>query len=182
MLITRPHPALALLVIFLLALAAVDLLRHRIPNRITVPAALLAVLLNALAAGGVGALHSLEGLLVGLATFMPLFVTGGFSAGDVKAMAAVGAFLGPTGALLAALCSLMAGMFGGLLILLSATGTEAVRAMFRRWTFRAYVLCATGTRAHIHPAPDDAAMRRFPFGAAIACGTIVFLIWNAYHG
>lgn len=182
MLITRLPPTLAVLVIFLLVLVAVDLLWHRIPNRITVSAALVAVLLNALTAGDVGALRSVEGLAVGLATFMPLFLTGGFSAGDVKAMAAVGAFLGPMGALFAALWSLTAGTLGGLLILLSAAGPGALRAMFQRWTLRAYVLCTTGARAHISAAPDDAAMRRFPFGAAIACGTIASLIWNAYHG
>lgn len=161
---------------FVTVLAVTDFRTHRIPNRLTLPAAVVALLINLAIAGPSGALRSGGGLLVGLALFFPLFLGGGFGAGDVKGMAAVGAFLGPAGVLLAGCWTLIAGLLGALVFLLATGGLTAVRSMLGRWVFRAYVLCTTGCRAHIEAPPGDPARRRFPYGFAIACGTAAALL------
>jgi len=160
------------------ALVAVsDLATHRIPNVLTVPGAALGLVLNGAFFGAGGLLHAAEGLLVGLSVFLPFFLARGFGAGDIKAMAAVGAYLGPHGALFAALWTLVAGRVGGVVMLVLAR-PAALAGMARRWMFRAYVLCATGSRARIEPEPDDPTRRRFPYGLAIACGTLIILVWS----
>lgn len=156
---------------FVTVLAITDLRSHRIPNRLTVPAALIALLVNVGIAGLDGALHSGAGLLTGLAVFLPLFLGGQFGAGDVKGMAVVGAFLGPYSVIIAAAWTLVAGLLMGLLFLFAAGGYRAVRSMFGRWIFRASVLCTTGHRPNLEVPAGDPARRRFPYGFAIACGT-----------
>ena len=170
------------LTVFVALVAVLDLTTHRIPNRLTVSAAAIAFGINSLAAGAIGALHSAEGLAAGLAIFLPMFLAGGTGGGDVKAMAAVGAFLGPAGAFFAALWTMVVGLIGGLAVLVAAAGLDGVRELARRWMFRGYVLCATGRMAHVTRPQDDAASLRFPYGLAIASGTIISLIWRAYRG
>lgn len=172
----------AALSVFLAAVAAMDLTTRRIPNRLTVPAAALAFGINCLAAGATGALHSAEGLAVGLGIFLPMFLAGGSGGGDVKAMAAVGAFLGPAGAFFAVLWTMVVGLVGGLAVLVANAGLGGVRELARRWIFRGYVLCTTGHTAHVGRSRDDAASLRFPYGLAIASGTIISLAWSAYRG
>ena len=82
-----------------LAATAWDLRLRRVPNALTFGAAALGFLASGLGEGMGGLAQSLLGWLVGLALFLPLFVVGGLGAGDVKLLAAFGAWLGPTGAL-----------------------------------------------------------------------------------
>lgn len=165
--------------VFVTALAVTDFKTHRIPNCLTVPAALAALLLNIGIAGLDGALRSGTGLMVGLAVFLPFFLGGQFGAGDVKGMAAVGAFVGPYGVILAAIWTLVAGLFGGLAFLLATGGPNAVRSLFGRWIFRASVLCTTGRNAPLEAPAGDPARRHFPYGFAIACGTTVSILLGA---
>jgi prepilin peptidase CpaA len=176
-LLTRPVPfAAACLVAFVIAVAVTDMTSRRIPNALTVAAALVGMLSNFLAAGGWALLASVLGLLLGLAMFLPFYLARGFGAGDVKAMAAVGAFLGPKGAFFAAAWILLAGALGGLALLLAHGGREAVKELFQRWSARAWLALYTGMPPQIAPPANDAAGRRFPYGLAIACGTLVSLV------
>lgn len=81
-----------------------DLRTRRIPNRLTLPAALAAVLAH-FAVGGWASmgLALAAGLAAGFAMFL-FFLAGGMGAGDVKLMAAVACFTGlpPLGTLLLA--------------------------------------------------------------------------------
>jgi len=147
-------PVVACVLAFVAAAAAVDLRTRRIPNLLTASAALLGLLLNLWRDGAHGALASGAGALLGLAVFLPFYVMGGFGAGDVKAMGAIGAFLGPIGVLVAATATLLIGGFGAL----------AVLAVLHR-----------SRRQHRDAAA--AARHRFPYGFAIACGTALSLLW-----
>jgi prepilin peptidase CpaA len=146
------------LLVFLAVAALVDLHTRRIPNLLTIAAALVGLLLNVLRSGGPGALACGAGLLTGFATFLPFYLARGFGAGDVKAMAAVGAFLGPKGALLAAAWTLGVGGLGALLML--ATLRWQAARTGRGWQLR------------------DACRQHFPYGLAIACGTALSLPWS----
>lgn len=72
-----------------------DLHSRKIPNRLTVPALLLGILLNSVLGGWKGLLLSLEGAGLGLAILLPLVLLRGLGAGDWKLMGALGAMVGP---------------------------------------------------------------------------------------
>jgi len=71
-----------------------DVRTRRIPNRLTFPAAALGVAVAIIGHGSGGMFSSAAGLFVGLAVFFPLFLLRGLGAGDVKLMAALGAWVG----------------------------------------------------------------------------------------
>lgn len=146
------------LLAFLAAAAIVDLRTRRIPNLLTISAALVGLLLNVSRSGSAGAVAGGAGLLSGFAAFLPFYLAGGLGAGDVKAMAAVGAFLGPKAALLAAISTFGVGGLGALLVL-AAARWRAARTQ-AAWRLR------------------DACRQRFPYGLAIACGTALALPWS----
>ena len=163
---------------FVIAVAVVDLATHRIPNWLTAPAAAVGMLASVAATGASGALTSAAGLLVGLVAFLPFYLARGFGAGDVKAMAAIGAFVGPQGALLAAAAALVAGGFGAVLVLFSTGGYPALRAIAQRFTTWAGLSLASGRVLSLGPPATPTAARRFPYGLAIACGTIASIAWS----
>lgn len=165
-----------LLVGYLLAVAVIDSLRSRIPNALTVSAAVAGLLLGTIASGAGGLLAATEGLLVGFFLFLPLYLLGGFGAGDVKAVAAAGSFLGPQGALVAVFCTLIAGGIAGLAVLLTAGGMPALRSMLSRWALLMYVPSAARPLAAQADPSNAAPKLRFPYGVAIACGVIASLL------
>ena len=142
---------------FVGAVAVMDLRTRRIPNRLTVAAAATAVALAFVRAGWQGAFVSAAGVLIGLLLFLPLCLAGKLGAGDVKAMGAVGAFLGPVGVLLAALYTLLAGGIAAAVALVSF-----------RW--RVHRVSDTGQRASLLRQQD------LPYGVAIACGTFASIV------
>lgn len=165
-----------LLVAYLLAVAVIDGLRSRIPNALTVSAAAAGLVLGVVAHGPHGLLAAAEGLLVGFFLFLPLYLLGGFGAGDVKAIAAAGSFLGPQGALVAVICTLIAGGIAGLAVLVTAGGMPALRSLLVRWSVLILAPSAA-MRPPVHPgAANTAAELRFPYGIAIACGCIASLL------
>lgn len=163
---------------YVTTLAVADTLTQRIPNALTVPAATVGIALSIASHGMTGGLASGAGMLIGLATFLPFYLLGGFGAGDVKALAAVGAFVGPQGVLLAAICTLIVGAAGALIVLLVTGGFSALQSMLGRWAMAGYLMSATGKAAHISAPDGDASRRRFPYGIAIACGTAASLLWG----
>src|SRR5919109_2209839 len=86
-----------------------DLRERRIPNWLTFGGALVAFILSALLAGPRGFGLSIGGWALGAVLFLPLFLLGGMGAGDVKLLAALGACVGPVGALWIAIYGSIAG-------------------------------------------------------------------------
>jgi prepilin peptidase CpaA len=85
-----------------------DLRSRRIPNALTFGAAFAALAFAA--AHGLSTFESsILGCLLGLALWMPVYALGGMGAGDVKLLAAIGAWLGPLGAIHVALYGAIAG-------------------------------------------------------------------------
>ncbi len=82
--------------IFLLALVT-DFRDHRIPNLLTLPALLGGLMFHAATGGLTGSLWALKGALFGGALLIIPFALGGMGGGDVKLLAAAGAWLGPHG-------------------------------------------------------------------------------------
>jgi prepilin peptidase CpaA len=142
---------------FVAIAAILDLRTKRIPNWLNAAAVLLAVLISVVDSGAHGLAASGAGLLTGGLLFLPFYVAGGFGAGDVKAMGAVGAFLGPRGALITAAWILVAGGLCAVVVLAA-----------RRWR--------RSSRDEGRPA--TAGTEPFPYGVAIALGTVLSLGWG----
>jgi prepilin peptidase CpaA len=114
-----------------------DLRTRRIPNVLTFGAA-LAGLLYQFATGGIDGLgQAAAGWLVGAVVFILPFALGGLGGGDVKLLAALGAWLGPGDALWLALYT---GVAGGVMAIVVAsmngylgTAIRNVRLLLCHW-------------------------------------------------
>lgn len=104
-------------VVIAVAAVAWDLTTRRIPNELTFGAAVAALLVHGYFGGWTSTGTSLAGWLAGAALFFPFFALGGMGAGDVKLLAAVGAWLGPAAAVWVALFT---GIAGGAMALVVA--------------------------------------------------------------
>ncbi len=161
-----------ILALILLAATVTDLRSRRIPNLLTFPAMLLGLALNAAHAGLPGLLFSLGGLGLGLGLMLVPFLFGVMGAGDVKLLAAAGAFLGAGGVLKAFLFTSLAG--GAYALIVLAASPAALRRMLSaiRDTFALFL--ATRSFAY-HPA-DTGRLPKLAYGAAIAAGTIASVL------
>jgi prepilin peptidase CpaA len=128
----------------------------------------VAILAHTWLAGLPGALFSLGGLGMGLGLFLLIHLSGSIGAGDVKLMAAVGAMVGPYGALLSGLLAIMVG------------GVYAVGAMCYQWGFvptGQRLACAVKgallTRGRFW-AQELTLPFRLRYGLAVAGGTLLF--------
>ena len=145
-----------------------DLRSSRIPNWLTFPSMGFGLLMHIWIGGLQGAIFTLSGLGAGLGLFLILYVFGSIGAGDVKLMAAVGAIVGPYGALSSGLLAILVG------------GVYALAAMWYQWG-----LVATGRKLAfaIHGAlliggkvwaQDLQLPFRLRYGLAVAGGTLLF--------
>jgi prepilin peptidase CpaA len=161
------------LVGLVVAVAAIDIRAHRIPNLLLIPAAALGCGLQIWAEGWQGLYIAGGGLAVGLCMFLPFYLLRAFGAGDVKAIAAVGAFLGVKLTVLAAAFTLIAGAILGLMIVWMRKAS-ALSMLYRVvGVFAAPRSLATASRdGRGHES------ERFPYGAAIALGVLATLFWS----
>ena len=107
-------PLSVALLLLLTAAVAIDIRRHRIPNTLSFGGVALGLGLQGWVAGANGLLAGASGLGVGLVIFLPFYLARGMGAGDVKFMAAVGAWLGPLWTFQAVL---VGGVLGGVIAL-----------------------------------------------------------------
>jgi prepilin peptidase CpaA len=139
---------------------------------LTVPAGIAGVLLHTGFGGLSGAGTGVGGAAVGFGLFFPLFALGGMGAGDVKLMAALGAWLGPAGA---AWTALYAAIAGGVMAVVVGLARGYLRTAFANiWT-----LLGFWRFAGIRPL-DGITLRtskspRLPYALPIAAGLFAAL-------
>ena len=114
--LTLDDLALGAALVFAVAVAVVDMRTHKIPNVLCLVAAIAGLVLQ-LGQGWHGASAWLSGLATGFVMFIPFYALRAFGAGDVKAMAAVGGFLGAKLTALAVGFTLVAGCVLGVAVL-----------------------------------------------------------------
>jgi prepilin peptidase CpaA len=169
MLSTQAHLHAAL-ILFVVSVAIIDWRSHRIPNLLCSVAAMLGLMSQAWLYDEAGLMSALGGATVGLVIFLPFYVLRAFGAGDVKAMATVGIFLGVKVTLLAVAATLISGAVLGLIVMFTQRSAHASR--YRLLALLSAPVSAMRTSMQ-NTAPDS--MQRFPYGVAIACGTAVTL-------
>ena len=149
-----------------------DLRSGRIPNALTLGAAATGLIVGAITQGPNGASQSVAGWLVGCALFLPFFLLGGMGAGDVKLLAALGAWLGPSTTVFVALYTAVAG--GVMAIVLSALRGYLTPLFMNLWG-----LLMFWRVAGLQPMPGltlrTAASPRLPYALPIAAGTVTAL-------
>jgi len=159
----------------LLISSVTDLVWHRIPNTLLLPALVLALALHASGDGLDGMLAAGAGLVVGLGFLMPLYALGGMGGGDVKLLGVVGAFLGPWGAFVAGIATLIVGALLG-------SAYIAWRSIRPALAYLAWKLMQAYHSRNTHsPAPSLLVTpirgSGFAYAPAIAAGA-VFAMWQ----
>jgi len=157
----------ALMIVLLIAVVT-DLRSSRIPNWLTFSAMGFALAGHAWLGSMHGVLFSLAGLGTGLGLFFLIYLAGGIGAGDVKLMAAIGAFVGVYGVLSSAWLAMVVG------------GVYAIAAMCYQWglasagqrlVYAAYGAVLVGGSAWTR---ELALPFKLRYGLAIAGGTLLF--------
>ena len=99
----------------LLGASVIDWRSHQIPNSLVLFIAVTGIVYQSLDYGATGFVQSLLGMTLGLCALLPFYLMKGMAAGDVKLMAAVGAWLPLLTLSSAVLLTLIAGGVMGLL-------------------------------------------------------------------
>jgi len=173
-----PDTVVIAAIVFLLVIVLTDTVRSKIPNFATVLLALTGFTLNGLFTGMEGLRFSVLGLLVGIGLLLIPYLMKGMGAGDVKAMGALGALLGPAAIFQVFLYTAVAG--GGLAILHYLFAGQ-LTARLNAWCVALFTFMATKDRDMLKPVPVGKRIK-FPYAAAIALGYCAFLYWGAFFG
>ena len=161
----------------LLALCtATDIRANKIPNFITMPFAVLAVIVHSLSSGLDGFLLSTAGMATGIGLLILPYIMSGMGAGDVKLMGAVGSFLGAKATFEAFILIAFAGGIYSLALILIRRDvfkgffSEKLLVLSSMVMLRQYVPIQTESSGQ---------KPRLKYGVAITLGTIAYLLTKA---
>lgn len=176
------------LVLLLLSAAWSDWRQRRIPNGLVAAGIALALAFHlglppgegfaSQLPGGLGLLPSLEGLAIGLVLLFPCYVLRVLGAGDVKLVAMVGAFLGPSQFWGALLCIALTGGLLALVVALRHRVLGEMLANVGHMLTVGFLESASGTLPRLDFLQPSA---RLPYGVAVAVGTCLYLSYTLYR-
>ncbi|MBT8342339.1 MAG: hypothetical protein HKP58_08700 [Desulfatitalea sp.] len=152
--------------------AATDLLRGRIPNAITVPAATGAVVYHGIVNGPLnGTLFSLAGLVIGCGLLIVPFAMGGMGGGDVKLLGALGAWHGSADIIH---IFVYVGIVGALWSLVKLFRQKCIGAVLRQLLQDGYQFMLTRRWPQMVLSGE-----KIPYGIAIGSGYLLFEIYGS---
>ena len=156
--------------------ALIDGWKLKVPNWLTFHMVIGGLAFATYTGGSAGLLWAFAGAVVGLALLLPLHMIGGMGAGDVKLMAGIGAWMGPSltlgafvvsvlaGGLMAIAMVVWSGQFSKHLVQFQAIGHEILTVR------NPEKLSATA-------AARKPTMMLLPYGIPIAVGSIAYFAW-----
>ena len=156
-----------------------DVTSRRIPNRLTYPAMLAALVVRLAFLGWRGLLEGFLGLVLCGGIFFLLFVIHAMGGGDVKLMAAVGAWVGYHNAGKALIVCALA---GGLIALGYVIVLKRYRTTFSNITSLIRFHATSGVRVNPELNLSSARAVRMPYGVAIAAGAVGTLVSTVWKG
>jgi prepilin peptidase CpaA len=162
-------------VVLAIALTAcvTDLRSRRIPNLLTFGGAIAAVIFHTIVGGSAGLLAASGGWAAGLVLFLAPFALGGMGGGDLKLVAALGAWLGPEQAVWIVLYT---GLAGGIMALVVAAARGYLRqALSNVWLLLAHWR-AVGIRPLREVSLEGSHGPRLAYALPILAGTVL-TIW-----
>jgi prepilin peptidase CpaA len=164
---------LILLLLSILSISAIiDFRAQKIPNLITFPAVIIALLYQLFINGIDGLIFSSLGLATGIGLLIIPYSYGIMGAGDVKLMGAVGAILGTKSVFVAfLLTALVGGMYAVIIILLNQ---KQFKGFFKKQliTLQLFIY----TRKFIpDPVEENNKKPKLCYGVAIALGTFIYM-------
>jgi prepilin peptidase CpaA len=156
-----------------LAACVTDFRSRKIPNVLTFGASAAAFGYWAVTAGISGLGFSVAGWAVGCVLFLPVFLLRGMGAGDVKLLAAFGAWIGPGAAVWTALYAAVA---GGVFAVVVTLASGYLATMFRNvWGLLMFWRVA-GVQPHPALTLATSAGPRLPYAFPILAGAVA-AIW-----
>jgi prepilin peptidase CpaA len=172
-----PREVIWLVTFALVEAAVIDGWKLRVPNWLTFHLAAGGVAFCAWYAGVPGLVWSLQGLALGLAVLMPLYLIGGMGAGDVKLFAGVGAWVGPAMIVQAFVVSAIVG--GIMAVAMVMWSGEYARhwAMFQTITHEILTIRNPSKLSAI-AAERKPTMKLLPYGIPLAVGSIAYFAWT----
>ena len=111
------------------------------------------------------------GMATGLGLLIVPYLMGGLGAGDVKALAALGALVGPKP--IVQIFVYMA-LIGGMLAILHYACSRNLKERIAHWWLSLKIAAMTSDPAHLKPQTREPL--RFPYAAAIALGYYTWLL------
>jgi prepilin peptidase CpaA len=171
--------------IFAIIAAYIDGKELRVPNKITFPMIISGWIYSAIFYGMdgqgwyIGLMWSLAGTAVGIATLLPAYAVGGMGAGDVKMMAAIGAWVHCT-ITFYAFC--VSAIVGAILAVIMVIAAGEGRKHFNQFFFilnEITTIQNPETLAEI-ATERKSSMRLLPYGIPLAIGTVLYFAWMGY--
>jgi prepilin peptidase CpaA len=165
--------------------AATDVWNFKIYNFLTIPLLVSGVIYHGVVGGTPEFNGSFLGALFGFGVLLTFYIMGGMGGGDVKLMAAVGAWLGmPQTFYVFIVSSLAAGCYALFLIFANGKLAETwlnFQVLWHRITaFSRYLGAEDRVEAAVSHA--DRSSRLIPFAAMVAIGVVATLMWGRFRG
>lgn len=147
-----------------------DIKFKKIYNAVLFPAAAIGLAWNFYSGGLAGGVAGIKGMMLGVALLLVPFVMGGMGAGDVKLLGVVGAFKGPC---FVWSSFLFTAVIGGLISIVIMAKSGAFSARVRGVIFTLLSFFGFIPEVNMLDTIYGDSARTFPYGIAIAAGTVL---------
>ena len=164
-------------VIVAIIAAVIDVRERRIPNKLTYPAFILGVLMQAVFGGWKGVLSGVLGCVVFGGLFLLFYIIHGMGAGDVKLAAALGCLAGiPASLNLMAATAAAGGILAVIYMVRAHRVVQTLRNTLSILMFHRHF----GFQAHPSVNLENPEALRMPYGLAFAAGTVFWSMSNLW--
>jgi len=167
--------SIAVVSLYFSLICILDTLKSKIPNILNASLTVAGLALFFYNDGWGGVLTSLAGFALGLALLIIPWMMGGMGAGDVKALAALGALLGPSPLIHV---FIYMGLIGGLMAIAHYIFERNLLTKGLEWMTALKASVLTNDPKMI--IPDKTEVSRFPYAAAIAFGYYAYISFGEF--